>query len=108
MVKQSRWKIMLSGTDPIAATRLNAAADEVNALAARNAEQHRQIASLFELDKAQAVDITRLQSALWILMQMLAESKVVDGDVLMARIKSAFDELEGDSRNVARPGQTFP
>lgn len=109
MEKQSSWKVLLSGADPVSAHRLNDAADEVNALRARNAELHKQVASLFELDKAQGVEIARLQSAVWVLMQMLADAKVLDGDVLMARVKKAFDELEHGaqgSQGSAPSGQT--
>lgn len=94
MEEKPVWQALLSGTDMIANRRLNDAASEVNSLAARNAEAARQIATLFELDKAQARDIARLQSAVWLLMQMLTESGALDASALAERLKTALAEVD--------------
>ena len=94
MEEKPVWQALLSGTDMIANRRLNEAASEVNSLAARNAEAGRQIATLFELDKAQGRDIARLQAAVWILMQMLTESGALDGGALAERLKKALAEVD--------------
>ena len=94
MQEKPAWQALLVGTDMIANRRLNEAALEVNALAARNAETGRQITTLFELDQAQGRDIARLQSAVWVLMQMLAESGAVDGNALAERLKAAFADVD--------------
>ena len=76
--------------------RLNQAADELAGLHSQNASVEKQVMHLFELDRDQGHEIARLQAAVFVLMQMLAEKNLLDANEMNTRIQSAFAKLEAD------------
>ena len=49
---------------------------------------------LFELDEEQGKDITHLQATVGVLLEMLVESGVLDGDSVVTRVEAELDALE--------------
>ncbi len=78
------------------AQRLNQAANELDRLHGENATIEMQVMHLFRLDRDQGHEIARLQAAVYVLMQMLAEKGLLDGDEMSTRMRAAFDALEAD------------
>ncbi len=76
--------------------RINKAADEINALHSSSATVEKQVLRLLELDRDQGHEIAKLQSVVFVLMQMLVESGGVDGSKLNERVQSAMTELQSD------------
>jgi hypothetical protein len=78
------------------ARRLNEASEELDRLHGANASVEAQVSHLLKLDRDQGQEIAKLQTAVFVLMQMLAEKGLLDGDEMGTRMKAAFTALEAE------------
>ncbi|HEY8079126.1 MAG TPA: hypothetical protein VIF62_33570 [Labilithrix sp.] len=78
------------------AQRLNQAADELDRLHGVNATIEQQVMHLLRLDRDQGHEIAKLQAAVYVLMQMLAENGLLDAEAMSTRMGAAFESLEAD------------
>ena len=92
----ARASILFTPSTFVENKRINQAADEINALHSSNATVEKQVLRLLELDRDQGHEIAKLQSVVYVLMQMLVESGAVDATKLNERVQSAMNQLQAD------------
>jgi hypothetical protein len=103
MEKLTYWQQVWGG-ERVERQRINQAASELGTLQSTTDTLQAQVTRLLELDRIQAREIARAETAIWVLMQMLAEAGVLDGEMMSMRIKQAFAAM--DAKGDAAPSQT--
>jgi protein-disulfide isomerase-like protein with CxxC motif len=82
---------------------INEAAAAINAIGAARAGDAGTFARLFELDRAQAQEITAIKVTLEVLANLLIEAGIVDEKALRYRIEAAYAELEASQPPPSKP-----
>jgi hypothetical protein len=84
--------------------RIDAATADIGALHSASAAAEKQILRLLELDRQQGHEIAKLQSVVYVLMQLLVESGAVDPVKMSERIQAALTQLEANPTWSPTPG----
>lgn len=82
---------------------INEAASAIDSIIAARAGDAGTFARLFELDRAQAQEITAIKVTLEVLANLLIEAGIVDQKALRYRIEAAYAELEAAQPPPAKP-----
>jgi hypothetical protein len=82
---------------------INEAASDIAGMQAARAGDAGTFARLFELDRAQAQEITSIKVTLEVLANLLIQAGIVDEKTLRYRIEAAYGELEASLPPPSKP-----